>query len=197
MIRTPRALDLLSILLVIGAALALVLPSRERGVPAASVPVPTVGAHDATPVVAPFDSSYAGIVRGNLFSLSRRTPSSRFVAPPGTFAGDPAPAAPIAPFDGTLSESPASNDVASEANASGDDAVPRLYGIVTVDGRRSALLRLVRGRAPSLYGDGEGAGGYRVREVRVDRVLLQTPSGTRTMRLTTPAPASDSSTPVP
>ena len=133
------------------------------------------------------DSTEAGIVRGNVFSSSRRAPTVRFV-PPGTdgaatmSAPDPYPM-PTTSL-GSASESSAASDSAAPRNT---DAVPALYGIVSVDGVRRALLLLRAGEPPALFAVGDRHAGFRISAIDTDRVTVQSARGSRTLRMARPA----------
>jgi hypothetical protein len=188
-----RALDVTSALFGV-IALALVLwpvsvrvdDVEARELPLATRSAPAGPALSATPL----DSSVIGIVRGNVFSSSRRAPSTRFVAP-----GAEAPAA-MAPAAGAYVTSP-TTDAGSGGNAAGivsdsmasvnTDAAPALYGIVSVNGSRRALLTLRAGETPRLFAVGDRHAGYRISAIEADRVVVHTARGSRTLRMARPA----------
>lgn len=119
------------------------------------------------------DSLIAVAVNGNVFSATRRAPTSRFVVPGSV---DAAPASPMVP---------SSDSLAGATTMSAEDAsLPRLSGIVSIGGERRALLQLsaADGHA-SLYRVGDVHAGYRIVRIDADRVILSHASGTRTLRL--------------
>jgi hypothetical protein len=134
------------------------------------------------------DSTEAGIVRGNVFSSSRRAPGVRFV-PPGSegaagtmTAPDPIPMP--AASAGGMAGSVAPSDSTAPANA---DVVPTLYGIVSIDGTRRALLTLRAGEPPRLFAVGDRHAGFRINAIEPDRVTVQSARGSRTLRMARPA----------
>lgn len=180
---TTRVVDAASAIAIVAAVLLAVLPARDiassrtaRTGIGAQYAVPGPGDTSATGAL---DSSAVQIVRGNVFSSTRRAPSSRFL-PPGTesVAMSTAP--------GTYESNPVATP-AFAATPHDPDAVPRLYGVVTVDGVRRALLALRTGEPPRLFGLDERYAGYRVRVIEQDRVVLDAAGGSRTLRLTRPA----------
>ena len=125
------------------------------------------------------DSLRRAIVRTNLFSASRREPSSRFTAP-------------------GVETAPPTAFVPADSGGPPDDAEagPRLFGIVSSAGARRALLQLGgAGAPPRLLREGESYAGVRVVRIAGDRVVLSGSTGTRTLRLSRSVP--DSSEKVP
>ena len=180
--RTVRVLDGLSALAGVAAMVMWLLPADPTVAPA-TVRVPAAGA-DGSVAAGAWDSAAAdslrrALVRTNLFSASRREPASRFTAP----GVETAPTAAFVPAD---------------AGAPTDDAEagPRLFGIVSSDGARRALLQL-RGadEPPRLLREGESYAGVRGVRIAGDRVVLSGSTGTRTLRLSRAVP--DSSEKVP
>src|SRR5688500_17789602 len=187
-----RAMDATSALLVV-TAIALVLwpvsaPNADGNLPdAVELSLPAGAAMPSFPGSASSDSIITGIVRGNVFSASRRAPTTRFV-PPGSESAPPMatmPGAYVTPAEG--GSGGISNGVVSDSASGNTDGVPALYGIVSVDGARRALLSLRAGEAPRLFGVGERHAGYRVSAIENDRVVVQTARGSRTLRMTRPA----------
>lgn len=183
----PRAIDTVSLVCLIGAIAALVWPvgapsPRER----ASDPLPSAtgvatddAANDAARDRARADSLVSRVVQGNVFSASRKAPVSRFQLP-GAAAS--APMSDTPPF-----VAPAADDSANAAMSSGGD-VPRLSGLVTMNGERRALLQMrVSDGVPSLYRAGDTHAGYRVVSIGSNYVILSSRAGTRTLRLSAPA----------
>jgi hypothetical protein len=165
---SPRWLDALSVCCVVGAIVFLLLPTAPRPHPIA----PAISRPNAARASWPTDSAGAQIVEGNVFSATRRAPSVRF-RPPGSEADAPPPSAP-------------------SAVTVADDG-PRLFGIVSQDGTRRALLQLPgTDSTPHLLASGERRAGYRVVSIELDRVVVVSSAGTRTVRLAARAP-SDSS----
>lgn len=128
------------------------------------------------------DSLLAVIVNNNVFSSSRRAPTATF-APPGAAwtTREPEPAVM------TLLSDPVSNADGAQAESV---SYPLLSGIVVQDGVRLALLQLRNSDAvPRLYRDGDVDAGYRIVRVGADHVVLNSRSGTRTLRLALPRPS--------
>jgi len=198
--RTLRALDAASVLLALGAISLAVWPATAANDGAGTLPasltaasaLPEIRAGNGVPYV---DSTTSGIVRGNVFSSTRRAPVSRFM-PPG-FDGS-ATMAPDAPYDassGARDEALAAMmgpDSGAGTEAGTRDPVPALYGIVGIDGVRHALLALRGGEPPRLYAVGDRHAGYRISAIERDRVVLATSRGLRTLRLAPSAPRDSS-----
>lgn len=133
-------------------------------------------------------SDARAVVSANILSASRRAPSQRYVSP--DVAVQPAFVMPPA-FAGTAGS--ATVDSMSSGTSDAGDEAPALYGIISMNGTPRALLRLSSADAsPSLFGEGDKRGNFRVVSIRGNAVVLATPSGTRTLRLARPA-RSDSS----
>ena len=163
-----RWLDALSMLCVVGALGVLLLPTLPTSHPIA----PAIAVPAAARVSLPSDSASAQIVARNLFSATRRAPSVRFVPPGSETDAPPTP-------------SPTSAAVADDG--------PRLYGIISQDGARRALLQLPGAdSAPQLVSEGDRHAGYRIVSIGQDRVVVASSAGMRTVRLAPRAP-SDSS----
>jgi hypothetical protein len=116
------------------------------------------------------------IVNANIFSLTREAPDNR------TFV-----AAPVDPMvDATAANSSTANaGVGDSLATTNDDPVPHLYGVVNGPTGPAVLLRLDPARKGSrLFHIGEGAAGFRVRSIGVDRVELDGPSGAVVLTLT-------------
>ncbi len=173
----PGALDVVSGVLVLAALAFLARRGGER-VPSRS---PSVIALSNTPSpVAGLDSTATMLVARNVFSATRRAPTVRFT-PPGSDMG--APSASSAQSTPSNAYSTAI-DTSSARTAARSDAAPHLYGIVTEDGVRRALLLLsTRGEPPRLFAVGEGSSGFRVVLIGEDRVVLASSIGSRTLRL--------------
>jgi hypothetical protein len=147
---------------------ALLWPARDdvTARPLALAPLPAVSADTAADADA---SHVAAIVQANVFSDSRRPPAARY---------DPT---------GTAVE----GEVAPVASAPADSDAPRpfaptLYGITADPQGTVALLRLdphIPGARA--YHAGDRGGAYRVVSVGADDVVLDGPSGRRTLRLRT------------
>ena len=201
--RLQRAVDATSLLFALAAvalaAVALAVWPVATSLELASAPPASLSPTAATDDLRAFgargpvlDSTAAGIVRGNVFSASRRAPSSRFM-PPGTDAAtvamtdmSSAPAGDYAPPATALSGGP------GEPAGGTGDAVPALYGIVTIDGVRHALLALRTDEPPRLFAVGDRHAGYRISAIEGDRVVLATSRGSRVLRLAPPAPRDSS-----
>jgi hypothetical protein len=116
------------------------------------------------------DSLIADAVNGNVFSASRRAPTTRFVVPGSA----------------DVMAAPAAMAMAADSTVVGDDAEswPKLSGIVSVSGERQALLQLAAadGHA-SLYRAGDVHAGYRIVRIEANLVVLAHRAGTRTLRL--------------
>lgn len=194
-----RAVNIVSAMLGVVAVALVVVPVPTPVIGDTALPISMADApRQAARVraaVAAGDSTEAGIIDGNVFSSSRRAPATRFV-PPGseTALGENVSDAGPMMTPGTTSPAgtSATGAAASVADgASGDmtsdnDAVPALYGIVSVDGVRHALLALRSGEPPRLLAAGETHAGYRVVAIQTDRVTLQSTRGTRTLRMAPP-----------
>jgi hypothetical protein len=136
------------------------------------------------------DSTATGIVRGNVFSSTRRAPTARFM-PEGADASMVEAGASPAPGDYALPAASTPDSTGGEEAAT-SDPVPSLYGIMRMDGVPHALLTLRRGEPPRLFALGERHAGYRISDIQRDRVVLTTARGSRTLRLATPAPRDSS-----
>ena len=175
----PRALDIVSGVLLL-AALSLIA-RRDTKLVSPRAPTISVVSNVVTSAVQ-VDSSAAVMVARNVFSATRRAPSVRFT-PPGADVGvSSSISAPIM----MITMSTDSMRVGTSAQV---DAAPHLYGIVTEDGVRRALLLLsARGDVPRLFTVGDSSGGFRVVSIVADRVILASASGSRTLRLIARAP---------
>ena len=116
------------------------------------------------------------IVNENIFSLTREAPDNRtFVA---------APVDPTAEAS-TMNSYTANAGVGDSLATTNGDPVPHLYGVVNGPLGIAVLLRLDPARRGSrLFHIGEGAAGFRVRSIGVDRVELDAPSGAVVLTLT-------------
>ena len=133
------------------------------------------------------DSLLATIVRGDVFSATRQAPRSRFVVPGQPDPSDAAAMAGTAMAGTAMSGTATSSGDAAVADTSGD-AMPRVFGIITMSGERRALLQLAPSDAvPRLYRAGDAHAGYRVVRVEADRVILSSSTGSRTLRLSSRA----------
>jgi hypothetical protein len=112
------------------------------------------------------------IVAGNVFSAARTAPRSRY----NPFEPEPA------------SDPPAFVDpAAAEASAQDEDAVPRLYGIVSGPAGTTALMRLDPSIPEAqLYREGDRAGRYRVVSINDKAVVLSGPRGQTVLQLKRP-----------
>ena len=143
------------------------------------------------------DSLLATIVRGDVFSATRQAPRSRFVVPGQPDPSDAAAMAGTAMAGTAMAGTAmAGTAKAGTATSSGDaavadtsgDAMPRVFGIITMSGERRALLQLAPSDAvPRLYRAGDAHAGYRVVRVEADRVILSSSTGSRTLRLSSRA----------
>lgn len=129
----------------------------------------------------PTDTLAPVIVNGNLFSASRRAPTTRFVVPGRADATDNA-------LNGAAMTNAAAaasmTDSIAGGNADGT-SYPRLSGIVTMNGERRALLQLSSGDGvASLYRVGDVHAGFRVLDIGGDVVVLTSKAGTTRLRLT-------------
>ena len=118
------------------------------------------------------DTMISAVIRGNVFSATRRAPMVAFAAPGRDLVtGTSVPGVP----------SPGTNTIdVSE--------LPRLSGIVVVSGERRALLQLSDSDGvPRLYRVGDARAGFRVVSVGADFVVLSSSSGSRTLRLSSHA----------
>ena len=116
------------------------------------------------------------IVDANIFSLTREAPDNR------TFVAAPVDPTADAAFSNSSSANAGVGDSLGTTNA---DPVPHLYGVVNGPLGTAALLRLDPARKGSrLFHIGEGAAGFRVRSIGVDRVELDGPSGAVVQTLT-------------
>ena len=185
-VRSTRVLDIFAAACAIVAVLLLMWPTPSGVVPTAAAREPARSAVPSAPplpadVPAPAtgaarsdgDSLIAVIVNGNVFSSTRRAPRTRFV-PPNERS--------------TVVESPPSYG-ASTPEVASDDSLPRLSGIVAINGERRALLQMVAAdESPKLYRINESHAGYRVVQIGPDMVVLASRAGTRTLRLSHRAP---------
>ena len=155
----------------------------------------------ATPATAATDVGHAErVVATNPFDASRSAPSVRWTLPDGELVTtgaalppglaalepdvgfDPSPSLPALPEPemAPRTDTPQANT----AVRARDRRVPALFGtVVSADGAR-ALLRLdARIPGAQLYAEGARAGGWRVLRVEADRVVLDGPGGTVTLRM--------------
>ncbi len=164
-----RALWVVAGLATIAGAALQVTPARSRVEPLApSVP------DTASPVVRPAIDGTAAeeIVLANVFSRTRRAPSTRYV--PAEFTTDSASGGMNGGEGGMTAPAPLMTD---------DADGPRLYGtVVGVDGAR-ALLQLSSASGARLYAAGDRDAGYTVVSVAPREVVLRGPGGRRTLRL--------------
>ena len=179
--RSPRWLDGLSAVCAVGALVLLVLPSvslvglnaqreADGALPVTPAPTATLPTTTSLPV-AGADSVMRVVVNGNVFSSTRRAPVTRFVVP-GSLTPD----------------APATAAMPSNAGSNEDDALPRLSGIIAMNGERRALLQFAtQDGAPRLYRVNDVHAGYRVVRIDMDRVILASATGTRTLRLSSRA----------
>jgi hypothetical protein len=173
-----RALDAGSALCLAAAAVLIVWPSTPDVSDANAAVLertmePTAGVTTSVATIPGTDSLRAVVINGNVFSASRRAPTTRFVAP-GTGAAD-AVAANSAPTNASM---------AAPADAGDADALPRLTGIVTLDGERQVLLQLsADDGVPRLYRRGDEHAGYRIERIGADFVVLVHRGSRRTVRL--------------
>ncbi len=175
-----RVLDALSVVAVVGAAVLLVWPGRTTvtPIPISAVPVARAAERgtNASSSGRAIDSTGTQIVAGNLFSASRRAPATAFV-PPG--------------MDGSTVSVGMDNDASVDGGADAATATdvdessrPQLFGIVTQDGQRRALLQLPGADAiPRLMAVGERRAGYRVVSIADHGVVVASSTGSRTLRL--------------
>jgi hypothetical protein len=181
----------------VGAALWLWRPRIDVAPLRPQLPPPPAAARAAQPT----EVGLAGrVVATNVFDASRSAPSVRWTPPDGELVTtgaalppglapepdvgpDPSPslAALPAPAETTPPRTGAPVDAAVRAR---DRRVPALFGtVVSADGAR-ALLRLdARISGAQLYPEGARAGGWRVVRVEPDRVVLDGPGGTVTLRM--------------
>ncbi len=128
------------------------------------------------------DSLIATIVNGNMFSATRRAPTTRFVVPgSGASVVSEAPmGAAVVPMTGADSSGQAGQSAEAES-------MPRLSGIVALNGEWRALLQLSSADGgATLYRVGDEHAGYRIARILADRVELRSAAGTRTLYLTSP-----------
>ncbi len=170
----PRALDVMSVTFVLAA----VLFFARRGIDPVKPSTPATSMWSNAPaLVVGVDSSAALMVARNIFSATRRAPTVRF-APPGTDLGAPTS------VSAAVMPSTMGTDARSVATSAQVDDAPHLYGIVTEEGVRRALLLLsARDGVPHLFAVGEGSGGFRVVSIVADRVIVASATGSRTLRL--------------
>ncbi len=172
-----KLVPILQGLTVAGLAAAAVLLAWPPDVTVAPIK-PTLPALAAAALVLPTTSTSLtdSIVNENIFSLTREAPDNR------TFV-----AAPVDPTaDATPTNSYTANaGVGDSLATTNGDPVPHLYGVVNGPLGTAVLLRLDPARRGSrLFHIGEGAAGFRVRSIGVDRVELDGPSGTVVLTLT-------------
>jgi len=179
--RSPRALDMASGLCVIAAGLLWVWPARRSAsdtAPADAVargdaPVfaPSAAPSARSPLGAVTDSLQLAVVNSNVFSATRRAPTSRFVVPGQVVAA-------------TSDMSSSATDAEAPSSDSAAASLPQLSGIVSERGERRALLQLLASDGgPRLYREGDVHAGYRIARIGADYVQLASRSGTRTVRL--------------
>lgn len=165
---------------------AVVLVAAALGVAAWPITVPTAPSLDPpfsdSPAALPAgakmrrnDSIRDAVVRGNVFSASRRAPQARYMAPGQ--ARDP-----------VLMASADPSDLPSEDAGT---SFPQLLGIVSQDGVLFGMLQVRDSVPPRLVRAGDVLEGVRVRRLTRELIVLSTANGTRTVRLSRDA-ASDS-----
>lgn len=187
-----RAVDVASACLVLLAVALRVWPVRADVSPAVRLPALALGDSVDAGVRSQRsgDSIPASIVRGNIFSSSRRAPATRFT-PPGAagyaMTSDTPPFDPYATGVVAVAATTAATPMAGTGDEGSADPVPALFGIVSIDGVRKALLMLRAGDAPRLFAAGDRHAGYRISAIDSDRAVLVSSRGTRTLRLTRPA----------
>ncbi|MES2523255.1 MAG: hypothetical protein V4617_11185 [Gemmatimonadota bacterium] len=193
-----RMFDVASGLLLLAAAILAVWPG-SGGNQSLSVRPPALLAADplgaSLGALKATDTSAAGIVRGNIFSSSRRAPRTRFIPPgaePGYAMTTDTPV--LDPYAQELIRAATAASEVAPGSMSGDgtghgdgDPVPALFGIVSIDGVRQALLKLRAGDPPRLFAVGDRHAGYRITAIDADRAVLVSSRGTRTLRLTRPS----------
>lgn len=179
-----RALDTACVLLLALAAALFVIPSQKydgaanhRTLPA-SLRTAGRGATVRTLPVAR-DSLATRTVQGNPFSATRRTPVTQFM--PSRSGGDPlAGVGDVAPPTGA----PYTDAGTAGSTAVRVEPVPALYGIVSVDGERRALVAFRAGVPPRLFVVNERFAGFRVVAIEPDRVVVESSAGLKSLRLT-------------
>ena len=196
--RALRAVDTVSLLLALSALALAVWPVREGSGEEPTLPAALADASHAADerggVRAPaVDSTAVGIVRGNVFSSTRRAPATRFM-PPGSDASPAMADMSDVSSSGVDYALPGTTapDSGGDAESGTRDPVPALYGIVGIDGVRHALLALRGGEPPRLFAVGDRHAGYRISAIERDRVVLATARGSRTLRLARSAPRDSS-----
>lgn len=128
------------------------------------------------------DSLRAIIVSNNVFSSSRRAPTTAFAPPGAAWTTREAEPAIMAGSPDPMS------DMAGEPAES--VSYPLLSGIVVQQGVRLALLQLRNSDAvPRLYREGDVDASYRIVRVGADHVVVSSRSGSRTLRLAVPRPS--------
>jgi len=179
---SPRAIDIVTTLCAVIAVVFVVLPAAQgSGAGLSSEPSVSTAQH-ALPAAArglsreAIEQQGERIVRGNVFSSSRRMPAARFS--PATLLSDTYQSEAMAPTS-------AAAGVGSAGSST--DGGPQLFGVVVSDGVRQALLALRDGEPPRLLAVGDRHAGYRVTAIENDRVVLAYAGGVRTLRLTRPA----------
>lgn len=172
---TPRALERVAAVCVIGAAALLVWPARVTITPA-SRPEPTLLASAASAAAPDLNA----LVANNPFSPTRRAPTQRFVAP----GAEPAPVP-----DAAMTSAP-------EASSSTVSDAPQLLGVLRVDGAARALVQIAADSAPRLVGLGARIGRWRVDAIDRTQITLLSAAGSRIVRLARPT-LPDSSPPRP
>ncbi|MDQ6612196.1 MAG: hypothetical protein M3Y64_07165 [Gemmatimonadota bacterium] len=166
-----RIIDTLSAIGLAVAALVATWPARVTAGSVATVntsvsPLPVIP-------IAANTTMATTIVAANIMSSSRRAPAVRYRSPDIDALQNLAPPPRIAVVDSTIAD-----------GAVSADAVPALYGIVSVDGAPRALLRLSSNDAnAALFKEGDRRGAYRVVSILADRVIVISASGQRVLRM--------------
>ncbi len=181
MSRVVRVLNALSLVTVVGAVALLVWPTRAIITPTPIAPASTARNAGSGPSASwpsgALDSTAAQVVDGNLFSASRRAPTRAFV-PPGMDGST------VSTNDGDASVTMESTGNAINPTSGVRDGL-QLFGIVSQDGTRRALLQLPGTDAiPYLMAVGERRAGYRVVSIATTHVVVISSAGSRTLRLT-------------
>ncbi len=176
-----RLVPMLKVMTAVGALVTLVAllwPTRVQVTPLPPV-LAAVGAPDTQLVVIDTLTGEA-IIDANIFSPARQRPGARTMPSVGAGMAERADDTFDPGADTVVDEVMATDGLAPRV----EDAVPRLYGVVDGAGGPQALLRLERARpGATLYREGDRAGGYRVRRIDADHVVLDGPRGGLVLRL--------------
>ena len=169
----PRLETILRALAVSFAAIAVMALLWPVSVPHDQIPPAGLDAPSSQPARASDPAITESIVTANIFSAERKPPRSRY----NPFEPDPIAPEPL--LGAAMS--------VDAAVISDEDAVPRLFGIMSSPAGANALMRLDPTVPEAvLYREGDRAGQYRVVKINLQSVVLSGPRGQTVLQLKRP-----------